>query len=563
MQAARRIYLYLMTGISLGALITGLTMLLAVLLDRLGLGPRGDVVFGGDEAIRQQLTVAAALIAVALPVWLIHWYVVERAARPDRPGGLGELNAPERGLFFALALGILLLVGASGLASAIHDGVMRLVGEPEGYHDIAGGLGRAAVAMTAWGYHARIRSRDWEHRALTHQAAFLPRAYRYAAAFVGLLIALFALTGLVELAGRVLLDVPRDGFGPGAWWAYPLASGVSGVLVGGAVWIGHWAFSTGLLAAPDPRGLSERASRFRPAYFVAVMVSAAATTLFFLAEGIGAALRQALGVDGTMTPTEAIGSIAVPLVNVIPFALGWWLHARWLDDEPIATDTPAGTATADRLRLYPVALVTLAYGAIGAAWLIGLIIDSVLGRGTLGGNELWREQLARFAPYAALGWMAWIWAWSAVQRRSAADPTAESASTTRRTVLLIALALAVLAGIGSAGVILYRLFGSLFGIRLTGDPISELSLPIGILVVAVSVAASHGALVRRDQARRAEFEKENAPESRAPRSIRLRLSGPGDGLERALASLGGATPDGYLLELEPDGPSADTDPGAG
>lgn len=553
MQAARRIYTYLMAGISLGALVVGLTMLLGVLLDRIGLGPAGEVVSGGDETIRQQLTVAAALIAVSLPVWLIHWFVAERAVRPDRPGGLGELNAPERGLYFALALAILLVVGASGLASAIQSSILRMAGEPFGHHDVAGDLGRAFVAMGFWAYHVRVRSRDWGRRGLTHQAAFLPRGYRYAAAFVGLLVLLFGVTSLVELLGRVLLDEPALTFGTeGPWWAYPLAGAVSGVLVGGAVWIGHWAFSTRLLAEPTPRGASERASRLRLGYFVAVIVATVSTTLYFIGAGIGAALQLALGVGDAAEAGQVVGSIVVPLASAIPFGLAWWLHARWLDDEPIATETLAGIATVDRLRLYPVALVGLAYGAVGAAWLIGLLVDGIFSAGTLGDDNLWRRQLAQFAPYAAIGWVAWIWRWAAIVRRTAEDPAAEAASTTRRATLLIALAVSVLAGIGAAGVILYRVFGTLFGVRLTGDPVSELSLPIGILLVAIAVAAGHGSLLRRDQALRAEIEAAATPE--ATRSVRLRITGPSDAMERALATLGGATPHGYLLEVEPDEP---------
>ena len=40
MQTARRLYVYLLSGISLGALVIGITMLLTVLFEALGLGPR-------------------------------------------------------------------------------------------------------------------------------------------------------------------------------------------------------------------------------------------------------------------------------------------------------------------------------------------------------------------------------------------------------------------------------------------------------------------------------------------------------------------------------------------
>src|SRR5687768_12654167 len=281
MQAARRIYIYVMTGISLGALVTGLTMLLGVLLSQLGLGPSGTFIAGGDESIRQQLTIATAVTVVALPVWLIHWYAAERSVRPDRPGGLLELNAPERGLYFAIALSVLLFVGATAVLSAAQGTIVRLTGG-EAFQDIGGDIARAAVALGFWAYHIRVRGRDWAQRTLTHSAAFLPRAYRYGSAAVGLLVMLYAVTRLLELAGRVVIDVPTFDAGDGStWWAYPLADAVSGAIVGGAVWIGHWLHAARVVADPGPRGESERASRLRLAYFVAVIVATSAATLAF------------------------------------------------------------------------------------------------------------------------------------------------------------------------------------------------------------------------------------------------------------------------------------------
>ena len=117
MQTARRLYLYLLSGIGLGVLVSGLSMLLTVLLEQLGLGPRGELGFGGDDPVRQQLTLASALTVVALPVWLLHWRAVERSVAHDRPDAALERTSGVRGLYFAIALGALLLVAATGLAS--------------------------------------------------------------------------------------------------------------------------------------------------------------------------------------------------------------------------------------------------------------------------------------------------------------------------------------------------------------------------------------------------------------------------------------------------------------
>ena len=135
-------------------------------------------------------------------------------------------------------------------------------------------------------------------------------------------------------------------------------------------------------------------------------------------------------------------------------------------------------------------------------------------------------------------------------RKVLIDPAGEAGSIVRRTYLLVALGASVIASIGSLGVILYRLFGSLLGVSLSGNPVSELSTPIGILVVAVAVAAYHGVAQRRDAALRAAQPQGIAATLAATDSRRrLILLGPSDAnLDQAISGLRATLPPGYLLE---------------
>ena len=63
MQTVRRLYLYVMSGISLGVLLVGLIILLSTVFHAVGLGP--GIVSGG-EPNREALSLAAALIVVGL-----------------------------------------------------------------------------------------------------------------------------------------------------------------------------------------------------------------------------------------------------------------------------------------------------------------------------------------------------------------------------------------------------------------------------------------------------------------------------------------------------------------
>jgi hypothetical protein len=81
--AARRLYVYLISGIGLALWVTGLQSLVRIALDAVGLG--STVVVIGEGSSTEQLSGALALVAVGAPVWLLHWGWLERSLRTGRP----------------------------------------------------------------------------------------------------------------------------------------------------------------------------------------------------------------------------------------------------------------------------------------------------------------------------------------------------------------------------------------------------------------------------------------------------------------------------------------------
>ena len=185
----------------------------------------------------------------------------------------------------------------------------------------------------------------------------------------------------------------------------------------------------------------------------------------------------------------------------------------------------------------------------------------LLGGGrTAAADGFWHLELATFVPFAVLGTAMWLWAWSRAQVHYAAEPLREAGSVVRRAYLLLALAASILTGVASLGVVLYRLFGTILGVTLSGDTVSELSTPTGFLIVALAVALYHGVAQRRDAALRA-AQVEEAPAqpdaSQAPPAgsepqlvgRTLTLSGPdGANFEAAIVELRATLPPGYRLE---------------
>ena len=547
MQTARRLYLYLLAGIGLAVLVAGVSNLLATLLQTLGLG--GGEVLSGEQAARERLTLATAMSAVALPVWLIHWFLAEREVRPGRPAADVERSSAVRGLYIALVLGGLLIAMLGSGGALVEYVVQWLAGDAADFRDPAGDLGLLVAASVAWAYHLRVRLRDWRIGAITGAGAWLPRAYLYAATSAGLFLLLFGIAELLHLVSRVAIGAADPVFESGqAWWTYPLATAVSHVLIGATAWIGHWWYARRLWADATERGEIERHARLRFAYYVLVMVVAAAAAIGYLGQALSGVLDA---VFGTLDSGDGmIAELIATLLAAALFAAAWRIHAAWLRAATAVRGGP-GPAAGERLLAYPTAMVGLAFGAIGVARLLGQLLDTLFGSPEVViGGEVALHVVADFAPYALIGSGVWLWLWSRVTGARRADPLGEGASTIRRAALLLVLAAAVLASVASLGTILYQLFGTLFGIDAQGD----LGAPLGVLITAGAVGAYHGQLLRRDaEAREAVIAPASVEPAAAgaPSELPLVLvaptgTDPAD-LDRVRRAMEEQLPDGYRL----------------
>ena len=491
MQTARRLYLYLLAGIGLGVLVWGVSLLLTTLLQVLGLG--GGELLSGEETVRERLSLATATSAVALPVWIIHWFVADRGVRPGRPEADAERSSAVRGLYFALVLGGLLIAMFASAGSLIEYAAQALAGDAPDFRDPAGDLGLLIAAAAAWAYHIRVRIRDWRIGSIAGAGAWLPRTYLYAATFLGLLLMLFGIADLLSLVSRLAIGAPEPAFGSAQpWWSYPLGTALSRVLIGAAAWIGHWWYANRLWAEPSARGAIERVARPRFAYYVAALVVTAGAAIGYLGQGLIGVLDAVFGTLDNDNRVMAELIAALPAAAL--FAAAWRIHAGWLRAAAVEPGGP-GAAVGERLVAYPTASVGLAFGAVGIGRLLGQLIETLFdGRRVVVGGEVALEIVADFVPYAVLGIGVWLWQWSRITRARRVDPIGEGASTVRRAALLLVLAVAVLAGVAALGAILYQLFGRLFGIDAQGD----VGVPLGALLAALAVAAYHGQLLRAD-----------------------------------------------------------------
>jgi hypothetical protein len=557
MQAARRLYLYAMSGITLAIIAVGLATLLDVAITGTGILEHPY----GDSNSRQQLSQAVAMLGVGIPVWAVHWWIVQRGLAAGRPDRDAERGSPIRAAYVTIVLLVTLLIWVNAASSLVLGLVVTQMPAIQNYTyvDPISSAAWAVVGVVMWLYHGVVRRGDLRAGPVSGAAAWIPRLYLYGVALGSLLAALASLGTVVNYA--IGASATGGGYvGEDVYFlSQAIQSGVA-VIAWGLVWFGHWRYADGIVRSTGWRGAAERESRTRVAGFVATIMATAAMSLVFLA----------LAVHELVSPliverpegVEPIRLIAAAFLIAIPWLAAWWAHVRGLRREPMALD-PLRALHQERLVSHGGAAVALAIGATGFGWVAGLAFDAAFGgsrtSGDLRGN--WATELSFWLPAAVLGLLVWAVHWRRVLARRRADPAGEANSTIRRAFMYLTVAGALIVALATAALILYRIVNTVLGEALGGNAVSELSTPLGILLAAVVVLAYHGLLLRADQARRPASDGEAAPAVEAvsvaipgesdevPARRTLQLLGPlGSDLDAALAAARAALPDGVSLE---------------
>lgn len=504
MQTARRIYLYLLSAVGLTVAAVGLWALLSLAFERVLAQSSSSIIGTISEAdTRSQLSLALALVAVAGPLWAVHWWFVERGIHSVVTGE-AERTAPIRAFYLALVeLVSLVLILVNG-STVVQSAIRTVIGRPAEYGGgPEGALAAILVGLGIWAFHVRTRDDDERAGPLVGSAAWWPRSAWYLLASLSLAMLCFSSAQLIQ----TLLDVA---VGRSAivdqteWWLDPVVGDISVIIVGGGVWFGAWLWLGRRLRSPDWVGPSERVALIRKAFLTGVIVVGAAATLFAASNGLTAALAWVLGAAETTDPAVAAQDAIGPSIAFLPLTFAWWWgRRRLLAEGPDAWPEP-GVAAARRLIGYSLAAVGLAFSAVGAGWLIGFLVDVVLGgdRTVIAGTDVWRRELATYVAFLAVGTPLWLWHWLAAAKRRAETPRPEAAAPQRRVYLYLVLAAALISSISALALIAYRLFGIVLGATQPPNVVSELSTPVGAALIGALVVVYHGLAMRADLALR-------------------------------------------------------------
>lgn len=145
-----RVYNYVVAATALVLLWFGAIEILQALIDT---GFSSGAVVGMRPVWVQPLATGLSLLAVAAPVWLLHWRTVQTVARRDDAPGADERTSLARRIFlFGLALVSAVLVVVF-VAQVIYRVFLLLLGAPDAglwSAEAANELARAAVSAAIW-----------------------------------------------------------------------------------------------------------------------------------------------------------------------------------------------------------------------------------------------------------------------------------------------------------------------------------------------------------------------------------------------------------------------------
>jgi hypothetical protein len=541
MRLARRLYLYFIAAVSISVLAVAATNLLELLFTALHDAFAADGVVRADpDDVRRALSIYVSLTIVALPIWLVHWWLIERDIGRNDDTADEERRSDLRALYLSAGLAIPFIIWTVNGVNLLQRGFAWLLDAERQYYGggVTTWLALTVVAGTIWMYHAWLRIRDSRVTSMTGASDWLPRLYRYAAAFTGVMLTIIGTAQVLGLALDALIT-DRNSLDAGNWWAPGLADALGRVAGGLLIWGLHWGYSLRLHASTDWRGTAERESTIRVVYLYLVALLGVFAAIILVSMSLQALFRNLLDVDASAEPLAY--RVLEPIAYAIPFLLFWFYH-RFLVLGAQDAGSTSSQATLRRIYVYLIAFVGLAVAGVGVAGTLQVVLDLALDRGgQVLPSDVWRNDIANFGTLAIVGSVVWLWHWNRVQAWVAAAPLEERSAAPRRWYLFAVLAGSVVALLVGLALVLYRILATILGVE-DALLLADLSAPLAVLLVSGALLAYHGLTLRADLAARP------ADDVRAA-TVHISVSGPpGMSAEEIVAALRASVPDGFTVE---------------
>jgi hypothetical protein len=492
MTTAKRLYLYGVMGAALVPLLWGLTSLLRLLV-RAAAASIGSREMVGADVIRDDLSLALALVLVAVPIWLVHAWLVRRSMSGSGEAAVDERSSGPRSAYFF----VVLVITGSVATLQLYEIIQQLAGQVlVGYRvwGLAGATAAFVVLGSAWLSHIWWRRADFRVAPARTADDWLTRAYLYAGLFI---VAVAAVSWVGTIASIIAGELVESRAIWESWqsWQDALVSPLAGALAASLAWSVQWLVAARLLRAEPPLGTAHRASRTRTGYFLAMVLISATAVLLLVSSSLMQALAEVLGVWRPNEGSRWLEDVGGPLVMAAPYAVAWWWHWRRSAGEALAFGSEQRRTAVLRSSRLVVTFVGLAGLSIGLAWSLFALLEYLEPSGrTLFATSVLREQVTPALAAALVGLLMWVPTWRRSQAARAREPLAVAASTSRRIYLLAVSGLAIAALMAALAALVYQATRVL----LDAGPVGDVSWAAAVLLVAVVVLAYHLLQLRSD-----------------------------------------------------------------
>jgi Domain of unknown function (DUF5671) len=469
----RRLYFYAAAFIGLQMLAAGARDLLSALLERLLVPPA----FGPPEQSIIRLSGSAALLLIGLPLWGVHWWVVQRGAASTE-----EQRSPLRRLYAYLALlvaALFVLFGIRDLLDALLSGEgLGLMGA-----QLSMAVATLVVYAPIWVYHWRVVGQDRLDVEQIGATATLRRWYMIIVQAVSLTVAAL---GAIDLLHQLLQLALTTAIGS----SLGIGASVAMLVAGLAIWLPHHLWARQLVQLTSPLQADEARSSLRQVYSALLVAATAVAALGGLATVLYAVLLATFG-DATWSTVLADHTQALAVVLVA--APLWVYHRRQMIAEAHYSDLPARGETAQRMFSYLMAAVGLGALFFGLGGLLSTLLRMALAPDVLGSG--WRDPLSLYLALTLVALPVYAATTQAIERRVRSSP-AEERALSRRIYLYAALLFGIVATVIAAVVLVRLILGALLG---TAEPdfLAEAGRWAGYTLVGGAIAVAYALLLRR------------------------------------------------------------------
>lgn len=489
MRAIRRLYFYLVTFISLEVVMWSVITLARTLFDASSLNNIGDQIAGG-----------LAFLIVGLPIFLFHWFFIQRDILHDieeRSSRLREifLYGSYLATLIPIAQNVIALVNRITTNLFNLDNTFSFVGSDQ---TVADNLVAIVVLSVVFLYFHSILRKEWAVNIPGNDLPGTRRLFRYAWMLYSLVLVVFSVIFLLQY----IFSLPNT---LGNSSRELLANGLAIMLIATPLWAYNWQVIQRSISNRDE---IQSTLRLVVLYFLAL--AGIITTLTCAGQVLSVILRAVLEKEPVFSK-EILEQIRNALSFGITLGTIWAYFGREWNKTIAVEENPFQRDALRRLYFYILSILGNLAVFIGTMGITQVLIDILFDDFT--GISYYASSISASLSMLVVGLPVWLHYWPSLQTQaSQINDTGDHArrSIIRKSYLYLIVFSLVVGLMSSAGMLLYNLI-SMLTVETAANPSIDLVHDSSTLIIVVIWLIYHYFALRGDgKAAQAAITKQHA-----------------------------------------------------